>query len=172
MSSPLSFSNMNAYIGLNSQRSEDPATFLFSASRDLTDFSMSGSQPTAQTPLIVGSAGSDRHQRYHTAPADNSPLFHNGRPSLPLSSAESTPGAPGLRRIEERSMSLIVSSPTDRIHSKLFNSQFPRSSTVLTLVQETHEQRLLSVNWEQNEPSKDDSEQRLKQTPIWCWSSV
>ncbi|KAI7948695.1 hypothetical protein MJO29_010360 [Puccinia striiformis f. sp. tritici] len=161
MSSPLSFSNMNAYIGLNSQRSEDPATFLFSASRDLTDFSMSGSQPTAQTPLIVGSAGSDRHQRYHTAPADNSPLFHNGRPSLPLSSAESTPGAPGLRRIEERSMSLIVSSPTDRIHSKLFNSQFrPRSSTVADASgRRPMNKRLLSVNWEQNEPSKDDSEQ-------------
>ncbi|KAI7961552.1 hypothetical protein MJO28_002041 [Puccinia striiformis f. sp. tritici] len=161
MSSPLLFSNMNAYIGSNSQRSEDPATFLFSASRNPADFSMSGSQPTAQTPLIAGSAGSDRHQRYHTATADNSPLFHNGRPSLPLSSAESTPGAPGLRRIEERPISLIGSSPTDRIHSKLFNNQFrPRSSTVADASgRRPMNKRLLSVNWEQNEPSKDDSEQ-------------
>ncbi|KAH9465924.1 hypothetical protein Pst134EA_013780 [Puccinia striiformis f. sp. tritici] len=164
MSSPLSYSNMNTYLGSNSQRSEDPATFLFSASRNPPDFSISGSQPTAQTPLMVGSAGSDRHQRYHTAPTDNSPLFHNGRPSLPLTSAESTPGAPGLRRIEERSMSLIGSSPTDRIQSKLFNNQFrPRSSTVADASgRRPMNKRLLSVNWEQNEPSKDDSEQTVE----------
>ncbi|KAA1078154.1 hypothetical protein PGT21_029502 [Puccinia graminis f. sp. tritici] len=162
MSSPLAFSNIGSYLGSSNQRSEDPAALLFPTSRNPPDFSLSGSKSTSQSSILVGSAASDRHQRYHTAPTDSSPLFHTGRPSLPMSSNEGAPGPPdSVRRIEERSMSLIGSSPVDRIQSKLFNANFrPRSSTVAdTSGRRSMGKNLLSVNWEGNESPKDISEQ-------------
>ncbi|OAV95618.1 hypothetical protein PTTG_06266 [Puccinia triticina 1-1 BBBD Race 1] len=164
MSSPLAFANVGSYLGSSHQRAEDPATLLFPTSRNPTGFASSVSKSTPQSALLVGNAASDRHQRYHTAPTDSSPLFHNGRPSLPSSSNEGTPGPPGsARRIEERSMSLIGSSPVDRLQSKLFNANFrPRSSTVADTSGRRpmgNAKSLLSVNWEGNESSQDLSEQ-------------
>lgn len=156
MPSPLAFSNVSSYIGFNNQRGEDPATLLFSASRNPPDLSSSSSN---QSPMLVGSVAGDRHQRYHTAPTDGSPLFRSGRPSLPLSSNEAKSGTPDLvRRTEERSMSLIGSSPVDRIQSKLINAQFrPRSSTVADMSGgKASGKSVLSVNWEGNESPKND----------------
>jgi len=156
MPSPLAFSNVTSYIGSNNQRGEDPATLLFPASRNPPDLSSSSAN---QPPLLVGSVAGDRHQRYHTAPTDGSPLFHSGRSSLPLSSNEGKPGTPDLvRRTEERSMSLIGSSPVDRIQSKLFNVQFrPRSSTVADMSGgRASGTSVLSINWEGKESPKND----------------
>ncbi|PLW15597.1 hypothetical protein PCANC_03913 [Puccinia coronata f. sp. avenae] len=159
VSSPLAFSHVTSYLGANHQHTEDPATLLFPASRNPSDFASNSSHSAKQPPLLVGSAAGDRHQRYHTAPTDSNPLFHSGRPPLPLSSTEGTPATSDLvRRIEERSMSLIGSSPVDRIHSNLFNVQFrPRSSTVAdTSGGRATGKSLLSVNWEGEESSKND----------------
>jgi hypothetical protein len=159
VSSPLAFSHVTSYLGANHQHTEDPATLLFPASRNPSDFASNSPHSAKQPPLLVGSAAGDRHQRYHTAPTDSNPLFHSGRPPLPLSSTEGTPATSDLvRRIEERSMSLIGSSPVDRIHSNLFNVQFrPRSSTVAdTSGGRATGKSLLSVNWEGEESSKND----------------
>lgn len=178
MPSALAFAKSGSHFGPAGHRSDDPATLLFPSARHGPDFPMNNSKPSlaSQASLIGASSGansgSERHQRYHTAPAESSPLSQVVRPILPLSrNGNLIAGTPNAgRRVEERSMSLAGPSQAELLQPSFIHARFrPRSSTVAdTTGKKLLGKSLLSVNWEDGELVKEPQEEVAKSC---TWSS-